>query len=109
MTECLTKFASKNDIPVGTAKVYTVDNVRIAVCNVDGQYYAIDDLCTHDNGPLGEGELLGAEIECPRHGARFDVKTGKALCLPAVKPVHCYPVEEKEGALFVNVKAGKSQ
>ena len=99
-------FAQVQDIPEGTAKVFTVAGKRLAVCNVEGKCYAIDDVCTHDNGPLGEGELVGAQIECPRHGARFDVKTGKALCLPAVKAVHSYPVQEKNGELFVNVTVG---
>ena len=56
-------------------------------------YYAMDDLCTHDGGPLAEGILDGDVIECPRHGARFDVKTGAVLCLPAVTPVPVYDVK----------------
>lgn len=80
-------------VPVGEARVYAVDGKHIALCNVDGTLYAIDDVCTHDGGPLGEGLLEGDEIECPRHGARFDVKTGKALTLPAVMPVGSYPVQ----------------
>ena len=104
MSDDLTKFAAKSDIAEGTAKVFTVDGVRIAVSNVEGHCYAIDDICTHDNGPLGEGELVDNQLECPRHGARFDVTTGKAMCLPAIKPVKTYSVEEKDGELFVNVK-----
>jgi 3-phenylpropionate/trans-cinnamate dioxygenase ferredoxin subunit len=70
-----------------------VNDRRIALCNVGGQFFAIDDLCTHDSGPLDQGELDGHVIECPRHGARFDVRTGKVLALPAVKALNTYPVE----------------
>ena len=86
------KIARTDDVPVGKVKIYDVDGRQIALCNVDGAFYAIDDVCTHDGGPLGEGYLEGDQIECPRHGARFDVKTGKALTLPAVMPVNAYPV-----------------
>src|SRR3712207_9141244 len=58
---------------------------RVALCNVSGEFYAIEDVCTHDAGPLDQGELIGSQIKCPRHGAKFDVTTGKALTLPAVK------------------------
>jgi 3-phenylpropionate/trans-cinnamate dioxygenase ferredoxin subunit len=87
------KVAETSDIPAGSVKVVVVGDRRIALCNVDGQFFAIDDLCTHDGGPLDQGELDGDVIECPRHGARFDVRTGKVLALPAVKTLNTYPVE----------------
>ena len=87
------KVAETKDIPPGRVKVVVVSDRRIALCNVDGQFFAIDDLCTHDGGPLGQGELQGDVIECPRHGARFNVRTGKVLALPAVKALNTYPVE----------------
>ena len=92
MAEFVT-VAMKGDVPVGEARVFAVNGKHIALCNVDGTLYAIDDVCTHDGGPLGEGYLEGEQIECPRHGARFDVKTGRALTLPAVMPVSSYPVQ----------------
>ena len=58
-----------------------IDELPIAVFNVDGKFYAIGDVCTHDDGPLGDGELDGYQIICPRHGARFDIRSGKALTL----------------------------
>jgi len=76
----------------GEVRVVMPDGKRIALSNVDGQYFAIDDVCTHDGGPLGEGEVFNYSIECPRHGARFDVRSGKALSLPAIFPVKTYPV-----------------
>ncbi len=76
---------------------------RLALCNVNGRYYVIDDVCTHDGGPLDQGELDGEEIECPRHGARFDVTTGRATCMPAVVPVKTYDVRVEGGEVQVNV------
>jgi 3-phenylpropionate/trans-cinnamate dioxygenase ferredoxin subunit len=72
--------------------VFSVGDHDVAVCNVDGQFYAIDDLCTHDGGALDQGELEDAEIECPRHGARFDVRSGAAVQLPAFEPVATHDV-----------------
>ncbi|MFN8658598.1 MAG: non-heme iron oxygenase ferredoxin subunit [Candidatus Obscuribacterales bacterium] len=95
------KVAGVAEIPPGEVRVFSAHGHRIALCNNDGQYYAIDDRCTHDNGPLGEGELVDGEIECPRHGARFDIKTGKAMCLPAVGSVATYPIEIRDGELWV--------
>ena len=73
-------------------KVFRAQGRRIALSQVDGVFYAIDDLCTHDEGPLGDGALKGEEVECPRHGARFSVKTGAALRMPAVTPVKVHSV-----------------
>lgn len=81
------------DVPVGKAIVVQAGGRRLALCRpAENEWYAIDDVCTHDGGPLGEGELLGYEIECPRHGAHFDVRTGEALTLPATRPVNAYRV-----------------
>lgn len=93
-----------DDITLGTARVVTVGDKRLALCNVDGDLYAIDDVCTHDYGPLGEGELVDDRIECPRHGALFDVRTGKAVTLPAVYPVDTYPVRVTDGAVEVEIE-----
>lgn len=86
------RVARIGDLAEGQARVVTAGSLPIALCNVGGVYHAIADLCSHDNGPLGEGELFEDQIECPRHGARFDVKTGRPLTLPAVVPVPVYPV-----------------
>ena len=93
MTAEYTKVALTNEIPAGLVKVVVVNGERIAICNYNNSFYAIADLCTRDNAPLDEGTLDGCEITCPRHGARFDVTNGKALCLPAVRPVPTFPVE----------------
>jgi len=97
------KLAQTADVAPGEAKVYEVSGRRIALCNVEGTFYAIDDTCTHDGGPLGEGELHGGQIECPRHGARFDVRSGRAVALPAVMPVRSYPVQVEDGVVKVGL------
>jgi 3-phenylpropionate/trans-cinnamate dioxygenase ferredoxin subunit len=75
----------------------------LALCNVDGTLYCIDDVCTHDGGPLDQGELDGCEIECPRHGARFDVTNGRATCMPAIVPVKTHAVRVVDGEVQVEV------
>ena len=75
----------------GEVKVIFPRGERIALANLDDEYYALDDLCTHDFAPLDQGEVVGDQIECPRHGARFDVRTGKAMTLPAIHPIKTYP------------------
>ena len=97
------KAASVGDIPPGTVGYAEIDGVRLAICNADGQFYAIDDVCTHDGGPLDQGALQGFNIECPRHGARFDVRTGKVTALPAIIPVGTYTVRVEGDAVLVDV------
>jgi 3-phenylpropionate/trans-cinnamate dioxygenase ferredoxin component len=95
--------AREGEVAPGTVKVLAAGGRPLALCNVDGRYYAIDDVCTHDGGPLDQGELDGVEIECPRHGARFDVTTGRATCMPAVVPVKTYEVRIQDGEVQVHV------
>ena len=84
--------AKVGELAVGAVKIVRLDDVPVAVFRLDDGYYAIEDICTHDGGPVAEGVLDGCQIECPRHGARFDVKTGAALTFPAVAPVPTYAV-----------------
>jgi len=95
------------DVPAGRVKLVFDEalDLRIALCNVDGQLYAIEDVCTHDGGPLNQGELEGEEIECPRHGARFNVCTGRATLMPAVMPVRTFQVKLEGDRVLVNTKA----
>jgi len=92
-----------NEVQPGERIVIEIDDLPIAVFNVSGKFYAIGDVCTHDNGPLAEGELDGYQIICPRHGARFDIRNGKALTLPAVIPTPWYPVRVTGGMLEVGL------
>ena len=89
----LVTVAKASETPAGTISVHEVGEQRIALCNVNGRFYAIDDVCTHDGGSLDQGELQGQLVECPRHGAKFDVTDGRAVVLPAVLPVKTYAVQ----------------
>jgi 3-phenylpropionate/trans-cinnamate dioxygenase ferredoxin component len=100
MTEFV-KVARQSDLPPGGKLLAEVDGRPIALFNVDGNLYAIDDVCTHDGGPLAEGEFRGHEVQCPRHGARFDVRTGKALCFPAFEPVATHRVDVRGDDVYV--------
>lgn len=91
MTEFIT-VAKTDEIKPGEREVFGIGRKWIAVFNVDGTYYAIEDLCTHDDGPLAEGELTGCVIACPRHGATFDIRNGKVLSAPALVDVPAYEV-----------------
>ena len=86
------RVAKVSEIAPGTTRRVVVDGSEILLCNVDGKIYAIEDVCTHDGGPLDQGELEGECVVCPRHGATFDVRTGDALTLPAVLPLATYEV-----------------
>lgn len=92
-----------SEVEPGRRILIEVDELPIAIFNVDGKYYAIGDVCTHDDGPLGDGELDGYQIICPRHGARFDIRSGKALSLPAFIDTPWYPVRVVDGWLEIGL------
>ena len=96
-----TDVALEGEIQPGTSKVVDVDDVMIAVFNLNGELFAIEDLCTHDYEPLTGGLINGCEITCPRHGARFNLKTGEALSPPAYEPVTTFPVRCLDGVIQV--------
>lgn len=88
------KVATVAEIPAGGSKLVEVHGVRVALFNLDGEIHAIEDVCTHDGGPLVEGEVVnGCEVICPRHGARFDIRTGAALSFPAFEATNTYAVQ----------------
>lgn len=95
-----TKVADVGEVADGQAKVVEVGERSIAVFNVGGQFYAIDNLCPHRGGPLGEGDVEGTIVVCPWHAWRWDVTTGANANNPAVK-VACYPVTVEQGGVFV--------
>lgn len=99
------KVAQVSDIAPGQVKVIEVEDEDVALCNVDGRIYAIADVCTHDDGPLGQGHLHGHQIECPRHGARFDVRTGDALTLPAIVAIPTFEVKIEGDDILVDIDA----
>jgi 3-phenylpropionate/trans-cinnamate dioxygenase ferredoxin subunit len=93
--------AEAEEFKPGSWRVIDLDDVLVAVFNLDGDYYAIEDICTHDNGTLTGGELEDGQIVCPRHGARFDIRTGEALTPPAYEPVPTLPVRVENGLVQV--------
>jgi len=99
--------ATKDELPNGARKLLEIDGRPIAVFNVAGEYYAIADVCSHDDGPVAEGELEGYEIECPRHGARFDVRDGKVLSFPAIVDIPAYPVRVEGEEILVGLPPGE--
>jgi 3-phenylpropionate/trans-cinnamate dioxygenase ferredoxin subunit len=98
------KAARVSDIPPGRVKVVELEEEDVALCNVDGEIYAVVNVCTHDEGPLGEGYLLGDEIECPRHGARFNVRTGEVKTLPAIIPIPTLEVKIDGDDVWVDLE-----
>jgi 3-phenylpropionate/trans-cinnamate dioxygenase ferredoxin subunit len=98
--------ARVEDILPGERLWVDFEEETVVIFNVGGQFYCIADVCTHDGGPLEDGKLEGYEIECPRHGARFDIRTGAVLSLPAVIPVPAYEVKVEDGYVLVESPDG---
>jgi 3-phenylpropionate/trans-cinnamate dioxygenase ferredoxin subunit len=98
------KIADVDELQPGERKVVEVGGHYIALFNIGGEFFAIADVCTHDGGPLAEGQLAEHVIECPRHGATFDVRTGEVLSFPAITPVPSYQVKIEGGEVLVAVE-----
>lgn len=97
------RVAKTSDVPAGQVRFFDLLGAPIAICHVDGEgFFAIDDECTHDGASLDQGELDEDQIECPRHGARFNVRTGAVITLPATLPIHSYPVRVEGETIYVN-------
>ena len=94
-------IARAGELAPGQWKSVDVDGAQVAVFNLDGRYYAIEDVCTHDGGQLTGGSIEGAEIICPRHGARFCIRTGAALTAPAYEATATFPVRIENGVVEV--------
>jgi nitrite reductase (NADH) small subunit len=97
-----TRVAEAGDLADGQGRVVDVAGRTLAIFNVGGTFYAIDNVCPHRGGPLGEGDVEGAIVVCPWHGWRWDVTTGANANNPAVR-VACYPVTVEQGAVFVSL------
>jgi nitrite reductase/ring-hydroxylating ferredoxin subunit len=96
------RAAKLGDVPPGTIREFQVDGKAVAVANVDGQIHAINGVCIHRGGPLGDGPLEGSVVTCPWHGWQYDVRTGKVGQNPTAG-VECYAVEVRGDEIFVNV------
>ena len=101
-----TRVADVSEIADPGKMLVEVDGEVVAVFHVEGRFYAIDDVCTHDGGPLVDGELTGYKIACPRHGAKFDIRTGAALSMPAVRPTRAHAVKVEDGGVWVALGSG---
>ena len=100
------RVATVGDLPDPGATVVEVDGDLIALFHVEGAYHALDDVCTHDGGPLASGELTGHKVVCPRHGAKFDIRTGAALSMPAVRATRAHDVKVEDGGVWVRLRSG---
>ena len=97
------EIAPASELPNGERLFVEVADRPLVIFNIAGQYFAIGDVCTHDDGPLGDGEIEGFNIVCPRHGAEFDVRTGKVMQMPAVVDIPAYPIRVVEGMIQVGI------
>jgi 3-phenylpropionate/trans-cinnamate dioxygenase ferredoxin component len=93
------EIAPASELPSGERLFVEVEGKSIVIFNIADQFFAIADICSHDDGPLGDGDLEGYNIVCPRHGAEFDVRTGEVKSMPAVVDIPAYPVKVEEGML----------
>jgi 3-phenylpropionate/trans-cinnamate dioxygenase ferredoxin subunit len=99
------KVARASELPDPSKRTIEVNDALVVLFHVGGKFSCIDDVCTHDGGPLGDGPLDGCQIVCPRHGARFDIRTGKALTMPATVDVRVHEVMVENGDVFVRLNA----
>ena len=101
------RVAEAGSIAEGECKDFALEGGNVLVCNFEGTFYAIADICSHDGGALGESKLFGCNVECPRHGATFDVRSGRPTALPAVRPIGSYPVRVADGHIEVQYEPPK--
>jgi 3-phenylpropionate/trans-cinnamate dioxygenase ferredoxin component len=97
------EIAPASELPNGERLFLEIEGKAIVIFNIADQLFAVGDVCTHDDGPLGDGDLEGYNIVCPRHGAEFDVRTGKVMQMPAVVDIPAYPVKVVDGMIQVGL------
>ena len=98
-----TKIATNSEIPEGGKLYVELDERLVVIFRAGGDLYCLDDVCTHDGGPLGEGQLNGYEIACPRHGAKFDMRTGQALTMPATEATAVHEIKAEGDDVLVRL------
>jgi 3-phenylpropionate/trans-cinnamate dioxygenase ferredoxin subunit len=94
-----------SEIPDPGQQIFEVDDTLVVLFHVDGEFYCIDDVCTHDGGPLSDGSLSGCQIACPRHGAKFDIRTGAAVTMPATEATRAHEVKVDGDQVLVKLAA----
>jgi len=97
------EIAPASELPNGERLFVEIEGKQIVIFNIAGQFFSIADVCSHDDGPVGEGDIEGYNITCPRHGAEFDVRTGKVTSMPAVVDIPAYPVQVRDGNIFIGM------
>ena len=97
------EIAPVGELPSGERMFVEIEGKPIVIFNIAGSYFSIADVCSHDDGPVGEGQIEGFNITCPRHGAQFDVRTGKVTQMPAVVDIPAYPVRIVDGMIQLGI------
>ena len=97
------EIAPADELPNGERLFVEIESNPLVIFNIAGQFFSIGDVCSHDDGPVGEGDIEGNNIVCPRHGAEFDIRTGQAVQLPAVVDIPAYPVRVLDGMIQVGI------
>ena len=99
----LVNVGKTSDVPEGEMKLVEVGEERILLSNIGGNFYAIGEVCSHADGPLSDGDIEDDEVECPFHGARFNLKTGLNTSPPAYEAVPCYPVSVQNDDILIEI------
>lgn len=97
------KTLKTSELSINSSKVINLGDKQIALFNYEGEYYALDDMCSHAEASLSEGDVYDCKVECPLHGAEFDLRTGEALTPPASKAVVCYEITTDENSIYIEV------
>lgn len=97
------EIAPVGDLPPGERLFVEIEGQSLVIFNIAGQFFSIADICSHDDGPVGEGDIESYNVVCPRHGGEFDVRTGKAVQLPVVMDIPAYPVKVVDGTIQVGI------
>ena len=97
------EIAPVSELPNGERLFVEIEGKSIVIFNIAGQFFSIADICSHDDGPVGEGDIQGYNITCPRHGGEFDVRDGKATQLPAVVDIPAYQVQVRDGTIYIGI------
>jgi 3-phenylpropionate/trans-cinnamate dioxygenase ferredoxin subunit len=97
------EIAPVDELPNGERLFVEIEGKPLVIFNIAGQFFSIGDVCSHDDGPVGEGDIEGYNITCPRHGAEFDIRTGQVMSMPAVVDIPAYPVQVRDGMIFVGI------
>jgi len=107
MVKEFTRAFPESELPEGRIKAIEINGHPVAIARYQGIIYAVDDICTHDGGHLGEGDVVKGQVQCPRHGARFELATGQVTRMPAVFPISRYETKIENGEIYVEIPEEK--